>query len=41
LPYEGDVIGAVQRSAADSTAHDIVVCAAGSLPGVLQKLWRT
>jgi len=41
LPYEGDVIGAVQRSAADSTAHDIVVCAAGSLPGELHKLWRT
>jgi 3D-(3,5/4)-trihydroxycyclohexane-1,2-dione acylhydrolase (decyclizing) len=32
LPYEGDVIGAVQRSAADSTTHDIVVCAAGTLP---------
>ena len=32
-PYEGDVIGAVQRSAADSPAHDIVVCAAGTLPG--------
>jgi len=41
LPYEGDVIGAVQRSASDSTARDIVVCAAGSLPGELHKLWRT
>src|SRR5689334_1649093 len=41
LPYEGDVIGAVQRSAADSTTRDIVVCAAGSLPGELHKLWRT
>ena len=41
LPYEGDVIGAVQRSATDSTTHDIVVCAAGSLPGELHKLWRT
>ena len=41
LPYEGDVIGAVQRSAADSTSHDIVVCAAGTLPAELHKLWRT
>jgi 3D-(3,5/4)-trihydroxycyclohexane-1,2-dione acylhydrolase (decyclizing) len=41
LPYEGDVIGAVQRSAADSPARDVVVCAAGSLPGELHKLWRT
>ena len=40
-PYEGDVIGAVQRSAADSPAHDIVVCAAGTLPAELHKLWRT
>jgi len=41
LPYEGDVIGAVQRSSADSTARDIVVCAAGTLPAELHKLWRT
>ena len=41
LPYEGDVIGAVQRSAADSPARDIVVCAAGTLPAELHKLWRT
>ena len=41
LPYDGDVIGAVQRSAADSPTHDIVVCAAGTLPGELHKLWRT
>ena len=41
LPYEGDVIGAVQRSAADSTTNDIVVCAAGTLPAELHKLWRT
>ena len=41
LPYEGDVIGAVQRSAPDSTTHDIVVCAAGTLPAELHKLWRT
>jgi len=41
LPYEGDVIGAVQRSAADSATRDIVVCAAGTLPAELHKLWRT
>jgi len=41
LPYEGEVIGAVQRSRADSPASDIVVCAAGGLPGELHKLWRT
>ena len=41
LPYEGDVIGAVQRSATDSPSHDIVVCAAGTLPAELHKLWRT
>ena len=40
-PYEGDVIGAVQRSAADSPSRDIVVCAAGTLPAELHKLWRT
>ena len=41
LPYDGDVIGAVQRSAADSPGDDIVVCAAGTLPAELHKLWRT
>ena len=41
LPYDGDVIGAVQRTASDSTSDDIVVCAAGTLPGELHKLWRT
>ena len=41
LPYEGEVIGAVQRSASDSTTRDIVVCAAGTLPAELHKLWRT
>jgi len=41
LAYEGDVIGAVQRSAADSPSNDIVVCAAGTLPAELHKLWRT
>jgi 3D-(3,5/4)-trihydroxycyclohexane-1,2-dione acylhydrolase (decyclizing) len=40
LPYEGDVMGAVQRSAEDSPTTDIVVCAAGTLPGELHKLWR-
>ncbi|MGS0743858.1 thiamine pyrophosphate-dependent enzyme, partial [Glaciimonas sp. GG7] len=41
LPYDGEVIGAVQRSAQDSTTNDIVVCAAGTLPAELHKLWRT
>jgi len=41
LPYEGDVIGAVQRSADDSPTRDIVVGAAGTLPAELHKLWRT
>ena len=40
LPYEGEVIGAVQRSAKDSAADDVVVCAAGTLPAELHKLWR-
>ncbi|OBV41698.1 3D-(3,5/4)-trihydroxycyclohexane-1,2-dione acylhydrolase (decyclizing), partial [Janthinobacterium psychrotolerans] len=41
LPYDGEVIGAVQRSATTSTTSDIVVCAAGTLPAELHKLWRT
>lgn len=41
LPYDGEVIGAVQRSAPDSPGADIVVCAAGTLPAELHKLWRT
>jgi len=41
LPYEADVIGAVQRSSTNSADNDIVVCAAGGLPGELIKLWRT
>jgi 3D-(3,5/4)-trihydroxycyclohexane-1,2-dione acylhydrolase (decyclizing) len=41
LPYDGEVIGAVQRSHPDSARDDIVVCAAGTLPGELEKLWRT
>lgn len=40
LPYDADVIGAVQRSSERSTTDDIVVCAAGTLPAELHKLWR-
>ncbi len=41
LPYDAEVIGAVRDSAADSPARDIVVCAAGTLPAELHKLWRS
>jgi 3D-(3,5/4)-trihydroxycyclohexane-1,2-dione acylhydrolase (decyclizing) len=41
LPYDGEVIGAVQRSSTTSAMSDIVVCAAGTLPAELEKLWRT
>jgi 3D-(3,5/4)-trihydroxycyclohexane-1,2-dione acylhydrolase (decyclizing) len=41
LPYDAHVIGAVQRSHPDSPRHDVVVCAAGTLPAELHKLWRT
>jgi 3D-(3,5/4)-trihydroxycyclohexane-1,2-dione acylhydrolase (decyclizing) len=41
LPYDGEVIGAVQRSSPKSTVDDIIVCAAGTLPAELHKLWRT
>ena len=41
LPYDAEVIGAVRDSAADSARNDIVVCAAGTLPAELHKLWRT
>jgi 3D-(3,5/4)-trihydroxycyclohexane-1,2-dione acylhydrolase (decyclizing) len=37
LPSDAQVIGAVQRS---SLPSDIVVCAAGGLPGELHKLWQ-
>ena len=37
LPSQGEVVGAVNRAAAP---RDVVVCAAGSLPGDLHKLWR-
>ena len=37
LPSDAQVIGAVQRA---SQPSDIVVCAAGGLPGELHKLWN-
>lgn len=37
LPGQAEIVGAIY-SASDET--DVVVCAAGSLPGDLQKLWR-
>jgi 3D-(3,5/4)-trihydroxycyclohexane-1,2-dione acylhydrolase (decyclizing) len=40
LPYDAEVIGAVRDTAADSGTNDIVVCAAGTLPAELHKLWR-
>ena len=36
-PSQAEIIGAVQRS---SDPRDVVICAAGSLPGDLHKLWR-
>ena len=38
LPAQSEVIGAVNDA---SAPHDVVVCAAGSMPGDLHKLWRT
>ncbi len=38
LPAQSEVIGAVN---AESGPRDVVVCAAGSLPGDLHRLWRT
>ena len=38
LPSDAQVLGAVKRT---GQASDIVVCAAGGLPGELHKLWRT
>ena len=38
LPSDAQVIGAVKRA---SDPGDIVVCAAGGLPGELHRLWRT
>jgi 3D-(3,5/4)-trihydroxycyclohexane-1,2-dione acylhydrolase (decyclizing) len=40
LPYDAEVIGAVRDSTPDSAHRDIVVCAAGTLPAELHKLWR-
>ena len=40
LPYDAEVIGAVRDSAPDSARRDIAVCAAGTLPAELHKLWR-
>ncbi len=40
LPYDAEVIGAVRESHPDSPQRDIVVCAAGTLPAELHKLWR-
>jgi 3D-(3,5/4)-trihydroxycyclohexane-1,2-dione acylhydrolase (decyclizing) len=37
LPSQAEIIGAVQQA---SDPRDVVVCAAGSLPGDLHKLWR-
>jgi 3D-(3,5/4)-trihydroxycyclohexane-1,2-dione acylhydrolase (decyclizing) len=38
LPAQSEVIGAVNEM---SQPRDVVVCAAGSMPGDLHKLWRT
>ena len=38
LPAQSEVIGAVNEF---SSPTDVVVCAAGSMPGDLHKLWRT
>jgi 3D-(3,5/4)-trihydroxycyclohexane-1,2-dione acylhydrolase (decyclizing) len=38
LPAQSEIIGAVNEL---SAPHDVVVCAAGSMPGDLHKLWRT
>ncbi len=40
LPYDADVIGAVRDSTPHSDQTDVVVCAAGTLPAELHKLWR-
>lgn len=37
LPSQTEIIGAVQQA---TDPRDVVVCAAGSLPGDLHKLWR-
>ena len=44
LPYDAEVIGAVRDSLNDKKGNsgikDVVVCAAGTLPAELHKLWR-
>lgn len=40
LPYDAEVIGAVRDSTEHSDKNDVVVCAAGTLPAELHKLWR-
>jgi 3D-(3,5/4)-trihydroxycyclohexane-1,2-dione acylhydrolase (decyclizing) len=44
LPYDAEVIGAVRDSAQvhgqDSGTHDIAICAGGTLPGEMHKLWQ-
>lgn len=40
LPYDAEVIGAIRQSHPNSPYQDIVVCAAGTLPAELHKLWR-
>lgn len=44
LPYDAEVIGAVRDSlndqGGDGGEHDIALCAAGTLPAELHKLWR-
>jgi 3D-(3,5/4)-trihydroxycyclohexane-1,2-dione acylhydrolase (decyclizing) len=37
LPSQNEIIGAVNRT---MDARDVVICAAGSLPGDLHKMWR-
>ena len=41
LPTYAEVIGAIQASSPASPKHDIAVCAAGTLPAELHKLWRS
>jgi 3D-(3,5/4)-trihydroxycyclohexane-1,2-dione acylhydrolase (decyclizing) len=41
LPYDAEVIGAVRDSTERSDESDVVVCAAGTLPAELHKLWRS
>ncbi|MGB1253729.1 MAG: 3D-(3,5/4)-trihydroxycyclohexane-1,2-dione acylhydrolase (decyclizing) [Candidatus Promineifilaceae bacterium] len=38
LPSQGEVIGAINHAAGE---RDVILCAAGSAPGDLHRLWRT